>query len=69
VISVRNNGQINQPFEDLIARGGIGMKNTVKRLRLLYGETASFTIYNDDPTHVLSVIKIPIDKSKSTLTA
>jgi hypothetical protein len=65
---VRNNGQVHTSFEDLTAKGGIGIKNTVKRLRLLYGEKASFNIYNDDPTHVLSVIKIPIDKNKNILT-
>jgi two-component system, LytTR family, sensor kinase len=69
VISVRNNGQLRASFEDLSTRGGIGIKNTIKRLRLLYGEKASFTIYNDDPTHVVSVIKIPFDNNKTLLTA
>jgi two-component system, LytTR family, sensor kinase len=62
MISVRNNGQVHLPMEDLIAKGGIGIQNTVKRLRLLYGEKASFTIYNDDSCHVMSVITIPIGK-------
>jgi two-component system, LytTR family, sensor kinase len=69
VISVRNNGQLRASFEDLSTRGGIGIKNTIKRLRLLYGEKASFTIYNDDPTHVVSVIKIPFDNNNTLLTA
>lgn len=69
VISVRNNGQLHTSFDELITKGGIGIKNTVKRLRLLYGEKASFTIYNDDPAHVVSVIKIPLDKDKKILAA
>jgi two-component system, LytTR family, sensor kinase len=62
VISVRNNGQINQPLDQLIVRGGIGIKNTIKRLQILYGEKASFDIYNQDASHVISVIKIPVEK-------
>jgi two-component system, LytTR family, sensor kinase len=62
IISVRNNGQIHQSLEELIARGGIGIKNTIKRLQILYGEKASFNIFNQDPTHVVSVIKIPVEK-------
>lgn len=69
VISVRNNGQIRTSFDELITKGGIGIKNTVKRLRLLYGEKASFMICNDDPAHVVSVIKIPLDKDKKILAA
>ncbi len=65
VISVRNNGQIHHPMDQLIAKGGIGVKNTVKRLRLLYGEKASFEIYNDGPKHVLSLIKIPLAGAES----
>lgn len=60
VISVRNNGQINKPMDQLIEKGGIGIKNTVKRLEILYGAKASFEIYNDGPLHVVSFIKIPI---------
>jgi two-component system, LytTR family, sensor kinase len=62
VISVRNNGQINQPLGELMIRGGIGIKNTIKRLQILYGEKASFDIYNQDASHVMSVIKIPLEK-------
>jgi two-component system, LytTR family, sensor kinase len=61
VISVRNNGQIHQPLEQLVSHGGIGIKNTIKRLEILYGQKASFNIYNQDPTHVMSVIKIPVN--------
>ncbi|HEY0771517.1 MAG TPA: hypothetical protein VGD31_14420, partial [Sphingobacteriaceae bacterium] len=62
VISVRNNGQIHQPLEQLVQRGGIGIKNTIKRLEILYGQKASFNIYNQDASHVVSVIKIPVEK-------
>ncbi len=63
VISVRNNGQIHQNIQELSSRGGIGIKNTIKRLEILYGEKASFDIYNQDAYHVISVIKIPLEKS------
>ncbi|HEY0740531.1 MAG TPA: histidine kinase [Chryseosolibacter sp.] len=63
VISVRNNGQIHQPLEQLVQRGGIGIKNTIKRLEILYGQKASFEIYNQDGSHVVSVIKIPVGKN------
>lgn len=64
IISVRNNGQIHQNIEQLSTKGGIGIKNTIKRLEILYGDKASFSIYNSDPTHVLSIIKIPLGKSQ-----
>lgn len=62
VISVRNNGQIRQNINELSSRGGIGIKNTMKRLDILYGEKASFNIYNQDAYHVISVIRIPVEQ-------
>lgn len=64
IISVRNNGQIHQNIEQLSMKGGIGIKNTIKRLEILYGDKASFNIYNSDPSHVLSIIKIPVEDSR-----
>jgi two-component system, LytTR family, sensor kinase len=61
IISVRNNGQIHQNIDQLSTKGGIGIKNTMKRLAILYGDKASFNIYNSDATHVVSIIKIPIE--------
>lgn len=56
-IQVRNSGQfVNGSASDT---GGLGLENTRHRLRLIYGEKASFRILPESDTFVLSEIEIP----------
>jgi two-component system LytT family sensor kinase len=55
-IHIRNTGHLNgqeKPNE------GLGIKNTIQRLKLIYGEEASFRIVNENNNFVLTEIIIP----------
>jgi two-component system, LytTR family, sensor kinase len=59
-IQIRNSGQYHLYHVNGIKRkGGLGLKNTAQRLKLLYGENASFKIENESDTFVLTEIIIP----------
>jgi two-component system LytT family sensor kinase len=59
-IRIRNSGQYQEYHINGIKRkGGLGLKNTAQRLKLLYGENASFKIVNESDTFVLTEIIIP----------
>ncbi len=56
-ISIRNSGHlINDGKKN---NDGLGLKNTVQRLKLIYGEEASFRIVNENDNFVLTEIVIP----------
>ncbi len=56
VVRIKNSGRLNKkPDSD----SGFGIKNTLQRLQLLYGNTASFKIYNIDSTCVITELIIP----------
>jgi len=55
-IEIRNTGQFNHLNNNGI---GYGLKNTLQRLDLIYGELAQFEIKNENPDTVLTTIHIP----------
>lgn len=57
-IRIRNSGQyvINGKHRK---QEGYGIDNTRQRLRLLYGNSASFRIYNEGPSFVMTEVIIP----------
>lgn len=59
-IQVKNSGQLTTP-PNLKAQGekGHGLSNTVQRLKLVYGDKASFRIFNSGTEFVIAEIKIP----------
>ncbi|MDX1627167.1 MAG: histidine kinase [Fulvivirga sp.] len=64
-IEIKNSGH----FKELNShanneKGGLGLKNTRKRLNLLYGEDASFQIYNDSDHSVVTKLIIPKSNTK-----
>lgn len=60
IIQVKNSGQLKgQTFSKKKEREGHGINNTVQRLKLIYGDRASFKIYNSDNEFVVTEIKIP----------
>lgn len=56
-LQIRNSGQILNG-ERREGRG-FGLENTRQRLRLIYGDTAKFRIYNEDSQTVLTEVIIP----------
>lgn len=56
-IKIRNTGQLN--VEKLNSTKGLGIENTIKRLKLLYGENASFNIKNETGNTVLTEVILP----------
>ncbi len=56
-IRIRNSGRlVNGERSD---KSGLGLKNTVQRLKLIYGEEASFRIMNEKDNFVLTEVIIP----------
>lgn len=65
-IQVKNSGQlIAPPSLKTKANSGHGLSNTVQRLKLIYGDRASFRIFNSGSQFVITEIKIP--KQRVTL--
>ena len=60
VIHVKNSGQLGPSGTTKNKEGeGHGISNTIQRLKLIYGQNASFKIYNADSQFVVTEIKIP----------
>ena len=56
-IQIRNSGHLVNGTKR--NRHGLGLKNTIQRLRLIYGDDAAFRIVNENDTFVLTEIIIP----------
>ena len=56
-IKIRNNGQL--PHQKLNGRKGFGIENTKQRLKLLYGNKATFRMRNEDDNTVLTELSLP----------
>lgn len=56
-IKIRNNGQLTH--KNLNSIKGLGIENTRQRLKLLYGNKATFSIFNEDENTVLSEVSLP----------
>lgn len=57
MLQIRNSGHIKN--EELSRYKGLGIKNTIKRLDLIYGDKASFKIYNEKNNIVITEVVIP----------
>ncbi len=56
-IHIRNSGHlINGAYK---SKSGLGLENTIQRLKLIYGDEASFRIFNESDNFVLTEIIIP----------
>jgi two-component system, LytTR family, sensor kinase len=58
-IQIRNSGHL---MNGVKRSKGIGLKNTVQRLKLIYGDEATFRIVNENDNFVLTEITIPQNK-------
>lgn len=66
-MQVKNTGKLHEvPNLKVKGAGGHGLSNTVERLKLIYGENATFRIFNLGTEHVVTEVKIPkrINSSK-----
>lgn len=59
-IRIRNSGRLNG---ERTTMSGLGLRNTVQRLKLIYGDEASFRIVNENDNFVLTEIIIPQKQS------
>jgi len=57
-IRIRNSGQLVNGRKRNKKGGGYGLANTKERLKLIYGDEASFRIYNENDKFVVTEIKI-----------
>lgn len=58
-VQIRNTGQVKMNGIPIQEKGGLGLRNTAQRLSLLYGQEASFKIFNESNTTVLTELIIP----------
>jgi LytS/YehU family sensor histidine kinase len=64
-IQIRNSGQLINGTKR--SKGGLGLKNTVQRLKLLYGDEATFRIVNEKDNFVLTELVIPQNKTHESI--
>lgn len=64
-IMIRNSGRLMNGEKK--KQAGLGIRNTVQRLKLLYGDDASFRIVNENDNFVLTEIIIPQKQSYESI--
>jgi hypothetical protein len=64
-IQIRNSGHLVQTTKK--NKTGLGLKNTMQRLKLIYGDEASFRIVNENDNFVLTEIIIPQHKNNESI--
>ena len=64
-IQIRNSGHLVNGARR--GKGGLGLKNTVQRLKLIYGDDASFKIVNESDSIVLTELVIPQNRSHESI--
>jgi sensor histidine kinase YesM len=64
-IHIRNSGHMVNGTKR--GKSGLGLKNTVQRLKLLYGDEASFRIVNENDNFVLTEVVIPQNNAHESI--
>ncbi len=64
-IQIRNSGHLLNGTKR--GKPGLGLKNTVQRLKLIYGDEASFRIINENDNFVLTEIVIPQNNTHESI--
>jgi two-component system, LytTR family, sensor kinase len=57
IIQIRNSGQLLKSTRK--GKRGLGINNTIQRLKLIFGDEAEFRILNENDKFVLTEITIP----------
>jgi len=58
-VKIRNSGQLKNGRENKSKGTGVGLVNTQERLKLIYGDRASFNMYNENDKFVVVEINVP----------
>jgi sensor histidine kinase YesM len=58
-VKIRNSGQLRMGVNRPKSETGVGLINTKERLKLIYGESATFRMYNENDRFVVAEVKIP----------
>ena len=58
-VKIRNSGQLKFGAKPATKGTGVGLVNTQERLKLIYGDRASFKMYNENDKFVVVEINIP----------
>jgi LytS/YehU family sensor histidine kinase len=64
-VSICNAGRGLRPFQDALARQGVGIANVVTRLELHYGSRQSFSLRELVPGEVTALFLLPLEIDKS----
>lgn len=64
-VQIRNSGHMVNGAKR--GKSGLGIKNTVQRLKLLYGDEATFKIVNENDNFVLTELVIPQNTSHESI--
>lgn len=64
-IQIRNSGHLHNGVKR--SKGGLGLKNTIQRLKLIYGDRSSFKIANENNNFVLTEVIIPQTNSYESI--
>ena len=64
-IQIRNSGHLLNGTKR--GKSGLGLKNTVQRLKLIYGDEATFRIVNENDNFVLTEIVIPQNNTHESI--
>lgn len=64
-IQIRNSGQLVNGVRP--SSPGLGLENTIQRLKLIYGDDAAFRIVNENGNFVLTELSIPLNKNNESI--
>jgi two-component system, LytTR family, sensor kinase len=64
-VSIRNAGRGLRPFQDALARQGVGIANVMTRLELHYGSRQSFSLREFVPGEVTALFLLPLEIDQS----
>lgn len=59
IVKIRNSGKLFNGVNRNKSQTGVGLINTKERLKLIYGEGATFRMYNENDRFVVAEVKIP----------
>lgn len=58
-VKIKNSGQLKNGTKAKAKSTGVGLVNTQERLKLIYGDSASFKMYNENDKFVVVEVNIP----------
>lgn len=65
MLSIENPGELNVSHPSGASSLGLGIQNSIERLKIIFGSKASLTLFNTQEGTVLTQIKIPLSSNES----